>query len=115
MCLANTPWQDLAAARRARDRAESAVGRADQAVTGLGDVVAALQRQWLQEYNANNGEKADEIETKMDEIEAKREKAKKELEEAKKKLKEAEQKYDAKASVQAGRGPGGFCVCSCCC
>ena len=40
----------------------------------------------------------------------KREKAKKELEEAKKELKEAEQKYDAKASVQAGRGPGGFCV-----
>ena len=115
MCLANTPWQDLAAARRARDRAESAVDRADQALTGLGDVVAALQRQWLQEYNANNGEKADEIETKIDEIEAKREKAKKELEEAKKELKEAEQKYDAKASVQAGRGPGGFCVCSCCC
>ena len=104
-CSANTPWQDLAAARRARDRAENAVVRADQAVTGLGDVVAALQRQWLQEYNANNSEKADEIETKIDEIEAKREKAKKELAEAKKELAEAE--YNAKASVQAGRGQAG--------
>ena len=85
-------------------------------VEELDRVVVALWGRWRQEFQANNSAKADEIETKIDEIAAKREKAKlKELEEAKKELKEAEQKYDAKASVQAGRGPGGFCVCSCCC
>ena len=101
-------WQELAAARRARGSAESVVEELDR-------VVVALWGRWRQEFQANNSAKADEIETKIDEIEAKREKAKKELEEAKKELKEAEQKYDTKASVQAGRGPGGFCVCSCCC
>ena len=79
-------------------------------VEELDRVVVALWGRWRQEFEANNSAKADEIETKIDEIAAKREKAKKELEEAKKELKEAEQKYDAKASVQAGRGPGGFCV-----
>ena len=83
-------------------------------VEELDRVVVALWGRWRQEFQANST-KADEIKTMIDEIAAKREKAKKELEEAKKELKEAEQKYAAKASVQAGRGPGGFCVCSCCC
>ena len=92
-------WQDLAAARRARDRAESAVVRADK-------VVAALWDRWLQEYNANNSEKVDEIETKLKDAETKLEKAKKEL-------KEAEQEYkDAKASVPAGRGQAGASACA---
>eukprot|EP00439_Symbiodinium_sp_Y106_P004977 s11358_g1.t1 len=91
--------EDLAAARRARDRAESAVVRADK-------VVAALWDRWLQEYNANNSEKVDEIETKLKDAETKLEKAKKEL-------KEAEQEYkDAKASVPAGRGQAGASACA---
>ena len=61
---------------------------------------------WLQEYNANNSEKVDEIETKLKDAETKLEKAKKEL-------KEAEQEYkDAKASVPAGRGQAGASACA---
>ena len=62
-------------------------------------MVAALCDRWLQEYNANNSEKADEV--------------KQELAEAKKELDEAEQKYEeAKASVQAGRGQAGASACA---
>ena len=76
-------------------------------VEELDRVVVVLWGRWRQEFQANNSAKADEIDKKIDEIEAKREKAKKELEEAKKELKEADQKYEAKASVQAGRGQAG--------
>ena len=108
-CSANTPWQDLAVARRARarDRAENAVVRADQAVTGLGDVVAALRRQWLQERSTNET-KADEVKQELNDANKELAEAKKELAEAKKELDEAEQKYEeAEASVQAGRGQAG--------
>ena len=101
--------EDLAAARRVQNVAINELETAQQAFT-------VLQNVWLQEFKANgNTEEAKQAEAKKDKAKKEVEKAKKELEEAKKELKEAEQKYDAKASVQAGRGPGGFCVCSCCC
>ena len=59
------------------------------------NLTAYLQKQLL-ELEDCSSEKADEIETKLKEAEAK-------LETGKKELKEAEQKYEAKASVQAGR------------
>ena len=121
-CSANTPekitgkqpctWQDLAAARRARDRAEKAVVRADNEVTQLGDVVAELRGRWLQASRPDNNKKADEIKQDLREAEQK-------LNEAETKLETAQQKYEeAQAKVQAGRGQAGgllrFCVCSCC-
>ena len=122
-CSANTPWQDLDAARRARDRAESAVVRADKVVTELGDVVAALRRQWLQEFRTNKT-KADEVKQELEDAKQELEDAKQELEDAetklekaKKELEEAEQKYEAKASVQAGPAQAGGLVrfSRCCC
>ncbi|CAE7612909.1 unnamed protein product, partial [Symbiodinium microadriaticum] len=93
--------EDLAAARRARDRAENAVVRADKAVTALGDVVAALWGQWLQEFSTNKT-KADEVNQERKDAETKLEDAKQELNVAETKLQNAQQKYEAKASAQAG-------------
>ena len=53
----------------------------------------------------SSSEKAKEVKQELKE-------AKKELKEAKKELKEAEQKYEAKASVQAGRGQAGASACA---
>ena len=91
--------QDLA--RRVRRLAIDEMETAQQAVKTL----TAL---WLQELDAGPSDQANALKKQLDEAEAKLKRAKKEFE-------EAEQKYGSKASVQAGRGPGGFCVCSCCC
>ena len=64
--------------------------------------VKTLTALWLEELKAGRSDEANAAEARLD-------KAKKELRDA---------KYNAKASVQAGRGQAGgllrFCVCSCC-
>ena len=72
------------------------------------DLTAYLQKQLL-ELEDSSSEKAkakkelQEDEKELQEAEKKLQEAKKKLQEAKKELKEAEQKYEAKASVRAGR------------
>ena len=106
--------QDLAAARRARELALNENERAENSVKELDKVVAALRRQWLQEFQADNSEKATEAETKLEKAkqelkEAKQElkEAKQELENAETKLEKAKQECKAQAGAQACRG---FCV-----
>ena len=83
-----------------------------QAVKTQTEAVNTLTALRLEERKAGRSDRANTLD---EELKKELAEAKKELAEAKKELKEAEQKYNAKASVQAGRGPGGFCVCSCCC
>ncbi|CAE7662492.1 unnamed protein product [Symbiodinium pilosum] len=106
--------EDLAAARRARELALNENERAENSVKELDKVVAALRRQWLQEFQADNSEKATEAETKLEKAkqelkEAKQElkEAKQELENAETKLEKAKQECKAQAGAQACRG---FCV-----
>ncbi|CAE7691376.1 unnamed protein product [Symbiodinium sp. CCMP2592] len=88
--------EDLAAARRARDRAEATVARLDR-------VVAALWEQWLPEFQSGNNKKADEVKTQLEDAQTKLEDAKQELNVAKQELNDAKQEYEqAKASAQAG-------------
>eukprot|EP00439_Symbiodinium_sp_Y106_P065833 s1500_g10.t1 len=93
--------QDLDAAKRQRDVALRGLERAE-------DLTAYLQKQLL-ELEDSSSEKAkakkelQEDEKELQEAEKKLQEAKKKLQEAKKELKEAEQKYEAKASVRAGR------------
>ena len=92
--------QDLAAAKRQRDVALSRVERAEERAT-------EMQKQWQQALAAGNNLKAEQWEKKLEDAEQ-------ELKDAKKELKEAEQKYEAKASVQAGRGQAGVSAWVCC-
>ena len=66
-----------------------------------------MQKQWQQALAAGNNLKAEQWEKKLEDAEQ-------ELKDAKKELKEAEQKYEAKASVQAGRGQAGVSAWVCC-
>ena len=67
--------------------------------------VKTLTALWLEELQAGRSDEANVLKKELKE-------AKKELKEAKKELKEAEQKYNAKASVQAGRGQAGASACA---
>ena len=76
-------------------------------------LAAYLQKQLL-ELEDSSSEKADKVkqelkdaETKLQDAETKLQDAETKLEKAKKELKEADQKYEAKASVQAGRVQAG--------
>ena len=107
--------QDLAAARRARELALDGKQRAGNVVKELDGVVSALRRRWLQEFQANNTAKADEVKQELQDAKQELNDAKQELNDAAAKLEKAEQKYEAKASVRAGRVQAwGFCWCSCC-
>ena len=79
-------------------------------MTALGDVVAALWEQWLQEFSTNKT-KADEVNQERKDAETKLEDAKQELNVAETKLQNAQQKYEAKASAQAGPAQAGASAC----
>ena len=98
--------QDLTAAKRQRDVALRGLETAQSGLEAAQDLTAYLQKQLL-ELEDSSSAKAKEAETKLEKAKQELKDAKKELQEAKKELKEAEQKYEAKASVQAGREQAG--------
>ena len=75
-------WQDLAAARRVQEVAIKGWETAQQAV-------AALQKVWIQEVEANNSERADEIKQELNEAKQERKVAKQELNDAKQEYEQA--------------------------
>ncbi|CAE7210443.1 unnamed protein product [Symbiodinium sp. CCMP2592] len=87
--------QDLDAAKRQRNVALRGLERAEA-------LAEYLQKQLL-ELEDSSSEKAKQAKKELKEAETKLKEAETKLEKAKKELSEAEQKYEAKASVQAGR------------
>ena len=111
-----THWQaPLAAARRARDRADQRgwKRRRPSGDNGLGDVVAAPDRGCgYKSITPTTAKRPMSSKRSSDEIEAKREKAKKELAEAKKELAEAAEQRQSKrpGRTRAGRGASACAV-----
>ena len=93
-------WQDLAVAKRRRNVALSRLERAEE-------LAAYLQKQLL-ELEDSSSERADEVKQELKDAETKLQDAETKLP----KLEKAEQKYEAKASVQAGRGQAGASACA---
>ena len=86
-------------ALRGLETAQSGLERAE--------ALAAYLQEQLLELKDSSSEKADKVKQELKDAETKLQDAETKLEKAKKELKEAEQKYEAKASVQAGRVQAG--------